>query len=496
MLKLLTRKEHEPSASVTFTAPPTTKRIKQRKHKQAKEPREKDFRFNRILPGPALEPTDETHLGSSRTGLSIPRHRATTLNLGSLYPFQCEAGFGARGVYLGNDVLAGGAAFCFDPWQLYADGAITGANMLIIGEVGTGKSTTVKSWLYRSLGLLGSPGGLGRWAAIIDPKCEYAPLATALGIPTIKLYPGGYERLNPLDSAMHLAGGDVTDEQLIQRRSATMAALIATILGCELEPFEDAAVGFAIEQVTYNKTLLEPTLGDLARLLSQPTHNMLERAEVDLEKFRVGAERVRFALGKLLDRQLRGMFDGQSTVKADWSSRGVVIDVSAVLDDHAALRSVMVAATGWLQGYMSIGDGSGRVPRRIQVLDECWAILNDPRTARYLQAAYKLSRTKGVVNVSIAHRLTDLRAQADDGSMTMKVAEGLLADTQTRVILRQGSDQLEDARSLLRLTDEEVELISKLKKGRALWKVGSRTAVVQNVISDAERRLTNTDQNM
>jgi type IV secretory pathway VirB4 component len=499
LLTMFRRHSEQPLASVTEKVVPRPTRVRQRRApRPVKVKPETDIRYNRILPAFIEEETNEDRVASAKkVGLNIPRHRATTANLASMYPWQSETGFGANGVYLGNDVLAGGAAFCFDPWQLYADGTITGANMLIIGEVGTGKSTTVKTWLYRSIGLLGSPGGLGRWCAIIDPKGEYAPLAAALNIPIIKLYPGGTERLNPLDSAMHVAGRCVTDEQLIQRRTETISALIATILSRELTPFEDAAVGFAIESVTYNKTTVEPTLSDLARLLSQPTQQMLDRAEVPLEQFRNGAEAVRFGLGKLLDRQLRGMFDGQSTVRVDWSSRGVVIDVSSVLKDHSALRAVMVAGTGWLQGYMAIGAESGiQVPRRMQILDECWAILSDPRTARYLQAAYKLSRTYGVVNVSIAHRLSDLRAQADDGSMTMKVAEGLLADTQTRVILRQASDQLEDARTLLRLSDPEVELIGQLRKGRALWKIAGRTAVVHNIVSPRELLITNTDQNM
>ena len=94
-------------------------------------------------------------------------------------------------------------------------------------------------------------------------------------------------------------------------------------------------------------------------------------------------------------------------------------------------------------------------PPRLQVLDEAWSLLASERTSRYLQSCWKLGRAYGVANLAIVHRLSDLRSQADDGSATAKVSMGLLADTQTRVLFRQSSDQVADARALLDLTTTE-----------------------------------------
>ena len=123
-------------------------------------------------------------------------------------------------------------------------------------------------------------------------------------------------------------------------------------------------------------------------------------------------------------------------------------------------------------------------------------MLRQPRVAFYLQACWKLCRDYGVANLAVVHRLSDLRSQADDGTTTAKVSMGLLADTQTRVLFRQASDQLGDARDLLGLNPTETELLGRLAKGRALWKVAGRTAVVQHVIGTTERGLTDTDQRM
>ena len=41
----------------------------------------------------------------------------------------------------------------------------------------------------------------------------------------------------------------------------------------------------------------------------------------------------------------------------------------------------MIAATGWLQGLLSAPE-SEDVPRRIQVLEEIWALLGSERVAK------------------------------------------------------------------------------------------------------------------
>src|SRR2546421_40606 len=156
------------------------------------------------------------------------------------------------------------------------------------------------------------------------------------------------------------------------------------------------------------------------------------------------------------------------------------------------MTRVMLPATAWLQTVLRRAGG----PPRLQVLDEAWSLLASERTSRYLQACWKLGRAYGVANLAIVHRLSDLRSQADDGTATAKVAMGLLADTQTRILFRQSSDQVPDAKTLLGLTTTEAAAVSRLCRGRALWKVGAHTAVVQHAIAPGERVFTETDARM
>ena len=81
-----------------------------------------------------------------------------------------------------------------------------------------------------------------------------------------------------------------------------------------------------------------------------------------------------------------------------------------------------------LQNLMATPGG----PRRLQVLDEAWALLGTERTSKYLQACWKLSRSYGVANLAIVHRLSDLGSQSDDGtSASKKMASTGHSGTQT-----------------------------------------------------------------
>jgi type IV secretory pathway VirB4 component len=391
---------------------------------------------------------------------------------------------GAHGVHLGIDLLSGGGPFAFDPFDAYRAGAITNPNMLVAGEPGVGKSATAKIFIYRSVGVF------ARWAAIADPKGEYGALAEALGLSVIKLHPGGSTRLNPLDSGPFRRTASTDD--LAIRNAAMIAALLGAVLRRDLSPIEDAALGWVTTTLARSTEVSAPTLADVATLLANPTDEMATLARVAPAELAQRVEPAIYGLGKLLDRSLRGMFDGPTSLHIDWNAPGIVLDLSAIHHDADALTLVMIATTAWLQAILADPDG----PPRLQILDEAWSLLASERTARFLQACWKLCRAYGVANIAIIHRLSDLRAQADDGTATVKLSSGLLADTETRVLFRQSTDQVRDSKELLGLTGPEAALLPRLAKGRALWKIGNQTAVVAHTITPAERKVCDTDSRM
>ena len=419
-----------------------------------------------------------------RPALRLPAHRGTTAHVASLYPFAVRTAPRHHGPFIGVDLLTGGAAFCWDPFEAYADGQITNPNVWILGEPGNGKSALVKCLLLRMTAVYGP----ARWFAVLDPKGEYAPLAQRLGLAVLRPEPAGPLRLNPL------ADGPATThepaERRLLRRAAMLTALVGTVLDRPLTQLEDAAL-FATVEALAAPGRQEPTLADVATLLAAPTAEMATRLRRQLDGLAADLAPAGYAVDKLLTRSLRGMFDGPSTVAIPADGPGLLLDLSAIPLHADAMPLVMVAAAGWLAQIMA---SPGR--QRVQVVDEAWALLGNRHTAAYLQHAFKLGRAYGVANVCIAHRPSDLAAQADDGTATAKIAAGLLADAATKIVLRQAPDQLELATRTLGLTDPEQAVVTRLARGRALWKTGSDVALVQHLLSDSEAAVCDTDARM
>jgi hypothetical protein len=321
--------------------------------------------------------------------LRVPRHRGTTAHVCSAYPFLAEPGLGARGVYIGTNVLTGGGGFAYDPFTAYGDGILTNPNVIVAGDVGMGKSTAVKCFVHRSVAMF------GRWVAIADPKGEYLPLAETLGLTVLELHPGGTTRLNPLDPGP--LGGTVATDEVARRQGDLVAALIGEVLHRDLEPIEDALLGWTLTHLAQQRASEVPTLADVVRVMRTPPAEVADRATISPDELARAAAPAIYALGKLIDRSLRGMFDGPTTVRVDPGGPGLVVDLSAVFQDREALGLVLLAVTAWLQAAITQPTG----PRRLQILDEAWTLFGNERTARYLQSCWKLSRAYGVADAHV-----------------------------------------------------------------------------------------------
>lgn len=410
-------------------------------------------------------------------GLRLDWDRATMAHLSSAYPFHADAGLGVRGPYLGVDVTGGMRGFHYDPFELYRAGLLTNPNCVVVGDVGAGKSALVKAFLRRQLAL----HGRRRFVAVLDPKGEYGPFAEAHGLAVVRLHPGGSDRVNPMDGGP--AGADTAARQNLA------ATLVATVLHRPLDPVEDALVGWAVGALAAQRRPF--TIHDVARAVANPDGQLSASVHRDPAQLVMAATPVLLALDKLCTRTLAGMFDGHSTVALDWDDGpGVVVDLSATYGDDEALPLVMLAATSWLTGVMR-RTGDRRV---LQVVDEAWAAVR--HGAGYFQSSLKLARAYGAATWLVCHRPADLTAQADDGTTTAKVAAGLLADAQTRVVFRQAPDQVPEAARLLGLNSREAAVVGQLVRGRALWRVQGHAAVVHTVLTATERRIFGTDAAM
>ena len=416
--------------------------------------------------------------GWRQASLRLPPHRSSTAHLQALYPFVAEGGMGGGGVYVGREVL--GASFCFDPWDLYRRGVLTNPNVVVAGQVGRGKSALVKTYLRRQQ-------VFGRRAAVMDPKGEYGDLAAALGVEPIRLAPGGGAYLNPLDPGP--GAGDLRPEEVRRRQSALLGSVAAASLSRDLRPEERAGVDVALASLAGDAGVV--TLPSVVDALLSPSAAAAERLRTTPADLARAARDVALELRRLCEGDLRGMFDRPTSVAPDWDGPAVILDLAPLFHSDA-LGLLMTCAAAWLQAAVA-RPGAGK---RIIVVDEAWAILSRVGIARWLQSSFKLSRAFGVCNVAVIHRLSDLSAAGAEGSEAVQLAEGLLADAETRVIYAQPPGEIERATELLGLTRTEAELLPRLGRGVALWKVGRRSFVVAHHVGPGEAALVDTDRRM
>ena len=403
-----------------------------------------------------------------------PGHRSTTRHAQAIYPFMAAGGLGGRGVFIGRD--SSGGAFCYDPWVLYGDGLLDDPNAIVLGKLGQGKSALVKSLLWRML-------VFGRRAFVLDVKREYGPLCRAVGVEPISLVPGGGVRLNPLASR---------PEEHAQLD--LLRAVAVTAVGGEITQVEAAGLREALRTVR-SRGGGEPTLPQIASALFDPVAEMADRLRTTAEQLARDARRVALALQDLCEGPLRGMFDGATSPGLDLDAKLLVLDLHAVRDSPA-VGILMACATAWMSALLSqMAERPGR-ERLINVADESWKIVQHTGLGEWFQSNFKLARQFGVMNLVVLHKLADLHAAGDAGSRASRIAEGLIADASTRIVYHQDESQVPLTRSLLGLSESEAQLISMLSAGQALWRIGSRSYVVQHHRSAVEAEMTNTDTGM
>ena len=459
--------------------------------RQARQAASEDNRTDKtIAPGGERRP----HALRTYRSLKVQPHRATSDHLGGIYPFLAEAGLGSDGIRIGTDSYSG-SAFVYDPFVLYQKGVLTNPNMLVAGNLGTGKSTFAKSFTTRSI-------PFGRRVYVPgDPKGEWTVVARTVGGQAIELGRGMPTRLNPLDQGVRpdsWVSADGTAETMTDqlwagivrgRRQDLLRAITQTALGRPLHSVELTALFAALDAATA-RTDGQPTLPHVTSDLHQPPADVPGSTRTQLEQ---DGRAVAHALNRLVDGDLAGLFDGPSTARFDPHSPMVSLDLSRISGSDQLIALVVTCASSWMEAALQ----DPRSPQRYIVYDEAWRTLKEPSLLARMQAQWKLARALGISNLMIIHALTDLDAVGDANSQSRNLALGLLRDCSTKVIYAQQPDQIPHTVDALGLTTTEGHELLTLTRGEALWRVGAdRTFIVTHRITSHEQNLFDTNTRM
>ncbi|MEU4243991.1 hypothetical protein [Actinoplanes sp. NPDC026619] len=463
----------------------------------AREQRSLDRHTDRLLgPVPAgRRGAYGTAAGRVFWPMQLPPLVTTSAQLCSVFPFVADPGLPVDGPLIGLEVYSR-SAFTFSLHELYRAKIITAPNMVVTGEIGSGKSSLLKTLAFR-----GIPFGVRFYGT--DYKGEYEQLAALAGITPVRVGPGLGVIMNPLAGIRRHPGQTEAQWRQVQRsrRLLLLEGLLEIQLGGPLQEAERSLLEFAVDAVTRENDaspdrMATPTLSGVLAATGNPElwRNRLTPLAYPLEVFTADSRRVRLALERLISGALGGVFDGpvSSNAHLDFAQPGAILDLRAIRASDQMSAMAMTCAQSWLETELSAPDS----PPRVCFYDEFALIARHLPLIRRMREQMKLARALGIANVLAFHRFSDLAASGAADSEQVRIARGLIEDSGVRVSYRQATGSVEQAREFLGTSDVESDLLRYLRQGVGLWKIGTRSFVVKHQLSQVETAMVHTDSRM
>lgn len=425
----------------------------------------------------------------------IPGSPSTTRQAEILNTALIAAPTGVAGVAAGRDVLSQ-TAISKDPITDYNSipRLVTSTNVLVIGDVGSGKSSYTKTvYVLRPLILRNrravvfdkkNEDGEGEYAEISRFHTDPADLrAGRINEPVRFALDGSGVRFNILDPAISGVNDDGRNNQLVYLD--TVPALMRD--GQATNARERKAIRLAYRSMMRDlESIRTPTTADLHDRLGiiDPAEASLAGISAgELEQLHRAGMEMRYCFNELLE-TYGAIFDGETSKSVQLNKLLTSFDISQLPDTGPSIPMVMGLANLWLLGTVRRDRGI----RTNVLVEEAGHILSGPMAVQQ-RSNIKLSRGLGLSNIYNIHKgATDVLP----GSPGMAVIE----EAQTVHIFRQSRPQAANwCVETFGLNPDTAADIQRLENGHHFLKTGADTPEIEieHVRSSWEVNMTNTD---
>jgi hypothetical protein len=388
---------------------------------------------------------------------------------------------GTRGIVNGRDVLSR-TSIAHDPVTAYnsTPRLVSSPNVVVVGDVGAGKSAYVKcNYVLRPL-LLAK-----RRAVVFDKKDqggegEYSNVVRRYqGEPIRFSTDGDGTRLNLLDPIISRGTGTTGQTRLLN---------VVTRLARDnhtLNEWEEEALRAALHTTLGHHTdtrtaVLADVLPELGRIADLPAYTDLSPAARDA--LHHAGLSVRFTLNGLLQ-DYGGLLDGETSPEVDLTGKLTSFDISQLPDDGPSVPAIMAIGHMWLLGRLRHDRGWATTC----IYEEGWHIAAGP-SATLARSNQKLSRGLALSNVFNFHKGTDI----PPGSPGM----AMIQEAQTVHVFRQSRpDDATWCQHTFGFAPETAAQIETLADGHSFFKYGTHPeTLVHHIRSPWEIAVTNTDE--
>ncbi len=386
--------------------------------------------------------------------------------------------------------LATGQPVTTDPHALYDQGRITSPNVLVLGDISSGKSSLVKTqYCVRQV-------ACGKQVVVLDRKNqqgrgEYERAAAECGITPVRFARTGGTAINLLDPRISTTSESGGDGRVGQDRLLLMVAEHAH------EHPLTSRQRYALR--TAHRTALErartaqriATLHDVITALYDPAPDAVPRPHLHTEDIVTRRTVIEWGLDLALDLErfvtgdLSGLIDRETSTDLDLNAGLLVFDTSALPEDSPALSLVMALVATFLSAVWAHRDG-----RRLIILEEGYHTARLEKVASVLRSLAKRGRGIGLSFVTVVHHLSDIHPDSD--------AMSLIREAGIVHLYRQSrEDDATQALTHFRLPDTLSSQLATLAQGTHILRIGHEPArMVQHLRTTLEEHITDTDQAM
>ncbi len=438
------------------------------------------------LPGARLR----TNVKKAAKGLYAPAlpgapsttRQASILNTALIGPVT-----GARGVANGRDMLSR-MLIAHDPVTGYNETpkTVTSPNTVVLGGVGGGKSSFVKTvCVVRPLLLR------YRRAVVFDKKPrgqegEYADVVREYGNEPLRFTTDGTgSHLNLFDPLIFgLPEDDGGGAAGVSRLIRAVVSIARD--GRNLTEWESKAVRIALgSMMTGFEDRRTPTLADFLPRLGRVSDDVAEELSAAArDRLHQAGLSIRFTLDELLE-DYSGLIDGETSKDVDLTGKLTSFDISQLPSEGPSSAIIRAIGNQWMLGRIRVTPGY----RTTCVQEEGWDAVAGP-TAHILKSNQKLSRGLGLSKVFVFHKGTDIPADSP--------GQAVISEAQSIYVFRQ--DRETDAAWCCRtfgFDPDTAPILQKLQPGHFVFKYASHPEThVEHVRSDWEIALTDTDEGM
>lgn len=396
------------------------------------------------------------------------------------FPFAKNTLCDPEGYYFGRN--SAGSLIMFDPWL--RDKSHPNSNITVLGDAGTGKSTTLKHIVISEI-------ARGTKVIIIDPEGEYKDicLSPLMNGKWIDVAGGRGGIINPLQ--VRPAPRDDPDEGENSSQIADLAIHLKTLktffslyIPSLTEKHHAVLEKVLIELyqnfgITWNTDVSKkineqfPTFSDLYALIKSKAETAKQNKNVyaDLELY----------LASAAEGADKGLWNGVTTVRND--NDCIVLDTKSVMQmGGGVLAAQYFNILTWCWEQISRKKGE----RVMLIADEVWMLIDPkcPQSLEFMRNAEKRARKYDGSIVVASQQIVDFLDPA-----VKLYGQSVLDQPTIKILFGMNGQGLKEATDLFALNEAQTRLISSGRRGIALMAVGANKFRINFEFSKERLRL-------